>query len=144
MNARAGATLFALSLTLSGCVGLSVEYDGNPIAETDLEQIQVGVTTRAQILELLGSPKVIERADITGLAEQVLARYQGESLTLQIDPSLFNDVYIYERRQTDRWAMLFGFFNYVTSDTRSDLLSVFFDQEGLVLGVGWTPGREDM
>lgn len=139
-----GALSAAVGLALSGCIGVSTQYEGNPIEATTIAKLEVGRTTRAQVLEMLGSPLRIDRTDITGLAERVLARYQGEELALKIDPSLFEDVYIYERRQIDRFVMLLGVFNYVTSDERSDRLSVFFDKEGKVLGVGWTPGTEDL
>ncbi len=142
---RSALALAALLLLFApGCIGISTQYEGNPIAKETLVKIVVGKTTRKEVLELLGSPLEIDRADITGLAERALSRYQGEELMLKIDPSLFDDVYIYERRQIDRWAVLLGVFNYVTSDERSDRLSVFFDREGVVLGVGWTPGTDEL
>jgi hypothetical protein len=128
----------------SGCVSFSVQTEGNPITEADIKTIEVGKTTRAQVLELLGSPLRIDRTDITGLAERALANYEGEQLTLKIDPSLFEDVYIYERREIDRMLVVLGLFNYATSDERSDRLSLFFDKKGVVLGLGWTPGREGL
>lgn len=143
-GARRALLLLTLLAGTPGCIGISTQYEGNPIAAETLQKIAVGTTTRAQVLELLGSPLEIDRTDITGLAERALSRYQGEELSLKIDPSLFEDVYIYERRQIDRFALLLGIFNYVTSDERSDRLSVFFDKEGVVLGVGWTPGTEDL
>ena len=138
------AFLLVSLLWAPGCVGISTQYEGNPITKENLAKIEVGVTTRAAVLEVLGSPLVIDRTDITGLAERALSRFQGEELTLKIDPSLFNDVYIYERRQIDRWLIFLGFFTYITSDERSDRLSIFFDREGLVLGLGWTEGTEGL
>jgi hypothetical protein len=123
---------------------VSLEYEGNPITEDMVSQIQVGKTTRVQALEILGSPLVIDRTDITGLAERALARYEGEQLTLKIDPSLFDDVYIWERREIDRMVILLGVFNYIVSDERSDRLSIFFDKNGIAMGLGWTPGREGL
>ena len=32
----------------------------------------------------------------------------------------------------------------VFSDERSDRLSIFFDKDGVTMGVGWTPGREGL
>lgn len=138
------ALMLAFALCCSGCVGISTQYEGNPIQAEDLAKVEIGTTTRAEVLEIFGSPLRIDRADITGLAERALARYQGEKLSLEIDPSLFNDVYIYERREIDRFALLLGFFNYVVSDERSDRLSIFFDKAGKVLGLGWTPGTEGL
>jgi hypothetical protein len=141
------ARLLLLSAVVlsSGCVAVSKEYTGNPISEDKIAQIEVGKTTRAEVLELFGSPLRIDRTDITALAERALTRYSGEELTLKIDPSLFDDVYIWERVEISRHGIILGLgFNYVTSDERSDRLSVFFDKNGLVLGVGWTAGRKDL
>ncbi len=142
-NVRFLLSLAAASL-FTGCVSFSVQTEGNPITETDIKTIEIGKTTRAQILELFGSPLRIDQTDITGLAERALASYEGEELTLKIDPSLFEEVYIYERREIDRMLVLLGVFNYATSDERSDRLSIFFDKKARVLGVGWTPGREGL
>jgi hypothetical protein len=133
-----------LSLAGAGCISVGRTYEGNPITQDTISRIVKGQTTRAQVLELLGAPTQAETTDITSLAEQALARYSGEELTLKIDPSLFNDVYIYERKQTNFFVMALILFNYYSSDLRSDRLAVFFDKDGKVLGVGWSPGRDDL
>lgn len=130
--------------TSTGCVAIGTQVEGNPITAETVKKIVVGTTKRAEVLELFGSPLKIDRTDITGLAERALARFQGEELTLKVDPSLFNDVYIYERREIDRFVLFLGVFNYVGSDERADRLSIFFDKNGVVLGVGWTPGRDGL
>lgn len=136
---------FFLGLFLStGCIMISRTYEGNPITKKSLDQIIVGKTTRAEVLKILGAPKEVETANITSLVEQALARYEGEKLTLKIDPALFNDVYIYERSQTNRFAIALLLFNYYSSDERSDRLAIFFDKNGKVQGMGWTQGRKDL
>ena len=145
MNAVRYAALFCLAaFSAAGCISFGRTYEGNPIEEEVLARIVEGETTRAEVLELLGAPMAVETADITSLAEQALAQYEGEKLTLQIDPALFNDVYIYERKQTNYFVIALFVFNYYVSDQRADRLAVFFDKKGKVLGVGWTPGREDL
>ncbi|MFO7871529.1 MAG: hypothetical protein R6V03_08880 [Kiritimatiellia bacterium] len=129
---------------LTGCVSLTRTYEGNEVREEVVKRIEIGKTTRSEVLGMLGSPLRVERANITGLVEQALARYEGEKLTLQIDPALFNEVYIYERKQTNSLLVMGMFYNYYRSDQRSDRLAVFFDKEGVVLGVGWTPGRKHL
>lgn len=141
---RFRALLLPLLLLGSGCISYGVTFEGNPIPRDLLSRIEKGKTTRAQVLELLGAPVQVETADITALAESALAYYEGEKLTLQIDPALFNDVYIYERRQSKHFIMAFILFNYYSSDERSDRLAVFFDKNGKVQGVGWTPGRDGL
>lgn len=133
-----------MCLACSACISIGRTYSGNPIPEDAIARIVPGETTRAEVMQLLGAPKETESADITGLAEQALARYEGEKLILQIDPALFNDVYIYERKQTNHFVMALILFNYYSSDERSDRLAIFFDKDGVVLGVGWTPGREGL
>ncbi len=129
---------------LTGCVSVGRTYDGNEIRKDVIDQIRKGETTRADVLRILGAPIRVDTANITALAEQALARYEGEKLTLQIDPALFNEVYIYERKQTNSLMVFAIFFNYYRSDQRSDRLAVFFDKDGIVLGVGWTPGRAEL
>ena len=141
--ARCCAAVVA-TFCLAGCVSVSRTYEGNEVDETVIAQIEKGKTTRTDVLRMLGAPLRVETTDITGLVEQALARYEGEKLTLQIDPALFDEVYIYERKQTDSLLVLGLFYNYYRSDQRSDRLAVFFDKDGVVLGVGWTPGRKEL
>jgi hypothetical protein len=138
------ASVLLLALSGAGCISIGRSYEGNPITPEIVSRIVKGQTTRAQVLELLGAPTLTQTADITNLAEQALARYSGEELTLQLDPSLFNDVYIYEQKQTNYFIVALILFNYYSSDLRSDRLAIFFDKDGKVLGVGWSPGRDDL
>lgn len=137
----AAAACLALS---AGCISFGRTYEGNPIDPETVALLVEGETTRAQVMEMFGAPNVVETANITALAEQSLARYEGEELTLKIDPALFNEVYIYERTQTNHFILFLILFNYYSSDQRSDRLAIFFDTEGKVRGVGWTPGREGL
>ncbi len=130
-------------LVSTGCISIGSTSEGNPIDREVLARIVKGKTTRAEVLEMLGAPKIVENANITNLAEQALAQYEGEELTLKLDPALFNDVYIYERIEKNYFVLFLILFNYYTSTERSDRLAVFFDQQGKVLGVGWTSAEED-
>ncbi len=142
---RRGASAIALLVwLLPGCVVFSTDYQGNPIERDVVAQIQVGRTTRAEVLELLGAPLAIERVDVTGLTERLLARFEGEELTVKLDPALFDELYVYQRTQTERFVLLLIFYNRVKTDQRSDRLTVLFDPAGVVLGVGWTPGTDDL
>ncbi|MHC4600279.1 MAG: hypothetical protein ACYS47_14860 [Planctomycetota bacterium] len=135
--------LLGLALLGAGCISIGSTSEGNPISREVLARIVKGKTTRAQVLEMLGAPKEVETADVTSLAEQALARYQGEELTLKIDPALFNDVYIYERKEKSYFILALILFNYYSSEERSDRLAVFFDKDGKVRGVGWTSVEDD-
>jgi outer membrane protein assembly factor BamE (lipoprotein component of BamABCDE complex) len=126
-----------------GCVSIGESQVGRPILDELRSKIVKGKTTRAEVLELLGAPVKIETADITSLVEQAFARYEGEQLTLKIDPALFNDVYIYEQKKSYTFILALILFNYYWSDERTDRLAVFFDKTGKVEGVGWSPGSDD-
>ncbi|MHC4778245.1 MAG: hypothetical protein ACYTFG_06710 [Planctomycetota bacterium] len=134
--------IMMLGLTVSGCISFGTTSDGNPIDRAVLARIVKGKTTRAEVLEMLGAPKIVENAKVTNLAEQALAQYEGEELTLKLDPALFNDVYIYEKKETEYFILFLVVFNYYSSTERSDRLAVFFDQQGKVLGVGWSSAEE--
>jgi len=129
---------------ISGCVAVGHSYEGNPISRDVLDRIEVGRTTRAEVLELLGAPLAVERVDVTGLTERLLARIDGDELALKLDPALFDELYIYRRTQTYRFGVFLGVYTRITSDQRSDRLTILFDPEGVVLGVGWTPGTDDL
>lgn len=136
--------LFALFLLLPGCIAFSTEYEGNPIRREVVSQIEVGKTTRAEVLELLGAPLAAERVDVTGLAERLLSRVEGEELALKLDPALFDEIYIYQRTQIERFGVILILYNRFKTDRRSDRLAIFFDPDGVVLGVGWTPGTDEL
>ncbi len=141
LRTMAGGLLLFL---LPSCVTLSTEYVGNPIERGVLSQIEIGKTHRAEVLQLLGAPMATERADITGLTERLLSRFEGEELAVKLDPALFDELYIYERTQIERFVLFLIFYNRVKTDRRSDRLTVLFDPSGLVIGVGWTPGTDDL
>ena len=134
--------LSCIALTVPSCIAVSKESDGNPIPRDRIEQIVPGQTTRAEVLEMLGAPLAVERADVTGLTERLISRVAGEDLALTIDPALFDELYIYRRTVTERFGISLLVYNRLIVDRRSDRLTILFDPEGVVLGVGWTPGTD--
>ncbi len=133
-----------LCSVLPGCVAFSSDFEGNPIEREMIDQIQVGKTTRAEVLELLGAPLAIDQVDITGLTERLLSRFEGEVPLLQLDPALFDELYVYQRTQKERFALFLLFYNRIETEERSDRLTILFDPDGIVLGVGWTPGTDEL
>jgi len=102
------------------------------------------MTTKADILARFGAPTTIQRRDIEGLLAGVATRYQGENLTVKLDPALLEDVYIYEFRRVNRIIIFSGFFNWAESVAKSDRLVFFFDREGKVAGYGLTEGTKEL
>ena len=102
--------------TLTGCV-MAQTSDGTSIDAAKAGQIKAGISTRADVTRLLGPPDEIT--------------FSNKAL----DP-LFEKVYQYKRnkrRQTATFLILFSMFR---SDTKWDLVSVFFDENGIVEHVG--------
>ena len=131
-----GLLLLAFS---TGCVSVAREIDGNPIPSERVENIILGETTKADITDWFGAPFRIEQSDVTATAQAQLSRFTGDQLTVHLDPALYNDVYIYQRTYTKRFALiLIIIYNYYSSHTRYDRLAVVFDEHDKVAAVGWS------
>lgn len=133
-----------LAAPLGGCVSIGRQYDGTPLPLEKLDQVKLGASTRQDVLAVFGAPSLVQRREIEGLISGLAGRYQGEDLTLRLDPALFNDVYVYEYRRVNRLGVLTGIVNYVRSDEKSDRIVFFFDREGRVAGFGVVRGTEQL
>ena len=129
-----------LATVAGGCITYATEYDGNPVTWDMAEFPKVGRTTKAEVLQELGSPREVKAFDVSQIAESMITRAPSDALTIKLDPSLRDEVYIYERAATTRFGLFLGFFNYYKSDRRVDRLTVVFDRKDKVLAVGYTPG----
>jgi hypothetical protein len=136
--------LIALFFLSTGCVTISRQYEGTTLPADKLPALEIGKTTQQDVLEAFGPPKVLQRRDFEGLLRSLGSRFRGEALTLNVDPSLVNDVYIYEYRRVNRTAVILFFFNYLTSDEKSDRLMFFFETDGTLGGYGITEGTEEL
>jgi hypothetical protein len=144
-STQTGLAPLALAfLAIWGCVSLGRQYEGARLPTGSLAEVHAGVTTKADILARFGAPTTIQRRDIEGLLAGVAARYQGQNLTIKLDPALLEDVYIYEYRRVNRTLFFSGFFNWAKSVDKSDRLVFFFDHEGKVAGYGLTEGTKEL
>jgi hypothetical protein len=142
--ALAAALLLALTGAGAGCVTLNRQYEGVELPTAKLAAIKPGVSTKQDVLSRFGPPTTIQRRDLDALIQGTAARYQGNELTLKLDPAVLDDVYVYEYRRVNRNAYVFVFFNYVKSDEKSDRLIFFFDHAGKVAGWGLTEGTKEL
>jgi hypothetical protein len=133
-----------LLVSLTGCVALGRQYEGAELQTTKLAVLQVGSTSKADILTLFGAPTLIQRRDIEGLLTTLAVRYQGQDLTVKLDPALFDDIYIYEYRRVNRTFVSVGVFSWAASVDKSDRLVFFFDAEGRLAGYGLTEGTAEL
>jgi outer membrane protein assembly factor BamE (lipoprotein component of BamABCDE complex) len=109
---RRAAALAAAAL-LAGCT-LTYGEVGGPVRDPD--GIVVGVTRKAEVLSRLGPPRIVQRQFDGDLYTWRQTRTRERSLTL---------LPVYVRA-----------FFYSDAESRRDDLSVLFDREGVVRGVG--------
>ena len=138
------ASILLLILFASGCVSVSRQYEGARLPVDDIGQVEVGVTTRQDVLDRFGPPLIIQKRDFEGLVSSIGSNFQGEELTIRLDPKLMNEVFIYEYRRVNRWSLILILFNYFSSIDKSDRLMFFFDSENRLAGVGVSEGIKEL
>ena len=134
------AGILLVACAAPGCITYATDYSGNPVT-ADMAAFPVaGKTTKREVLEKLGSPHTIRISNGSGLAEAFFTRARADKLTVNLDRSMRNEVFTYERSATNRFALILLLFNYYTSDQRIDRLTIVFDNKDIVSAVGFTPG----
>ena len=93
---------------------------------------------------MFGPPLIIQKRDFEGLVSSLGSNFQGDELTVRLDPKLLNEVFVYEYRRVNRWTLILGVFNYVSSVDKSDRLMFFFDPDNVVRGYGLTEGIKEL
>lgn len=128
----------------AGCVTVSRQYEGTTLDADAIASVRVGVTTRQEILDTFGPPFSIQKRDFEGLVSSLGSSFQGDELTIRLDPKLLNEVFVYEYRRVNRMSVVLIFFNYLSSIDKSDRLMFFFDQDNVVRGFGFTEGTREL
>jgi outer membrane protein assembly factor BamE (lipoprotein component of BamABCDE complex) len=98
---------------LSGC-SLSYTEIGIPVPEAD--GLEIGRTTKPQVLEALGPPRLVRR------------QFDGELYTWRRTKS--------RRRSLAILPVFVKAFFYSDGESRRDELSLLFDREGVLRGIG--------
>ena len=120
-----------LAMLASGCV-MARTYRDHPLDERKIATIQPGVTTKDDILNLLGPPQEIDARELAAVGvafDQVLPR-PGEKPPLERVVAARWFRYTYERG--NGMAMILILFNYLDFDQKNDSLVVFFDGDNKV------------
>ena len=119
------AALAALALA-SACTLVRI-YSGNEIAPGADDRIVAGRSTKADVLRDLGPP------------DRLVRQYDGDVF-----------VYAYIRRNEDTLKLSepvfthLTFFSYTRTQEKSDRMVVLFDRNGIVTGVGFRRGTEQL
>ena len=141
---RVAMVLCLSTVVMGGCVSISRQYEGPALSLADLEAVEVGKTTRQQVLDSFGPPAVIQKRDFEGLVSAIGSGFQGEQLTVVLDPSLMSEVFLYEYRQVNRYSIVLILFNYFSSNDKSDRLMFFFGPDGMLAGYGLSEGTKEL
>jgi len=145
-----GRLLLAVALAAAllgaggGCVSVGHQHEGATLPLDKLADAKIGKTTRAEILAQFGAPQVIQRRDLEGIVQNLATRYVGNALTIQLDPALLDDLYIYEYRRVNRYVVFLVFFSYFSSIEKSDRIVFMFDKTGKLTAVGLTHGTKEL
>lgn len=134
----------AIVIAGSGCVAISRQYEGAKVPVDDVQSVEVGVTTRQDVLDLFGPPVIIQKRDFEGLVSSIGTNFEGDELTVRLDPKLMNEVFIYEYRRVNRFSLILILFNYFSSVDKSDRLMFFFDSENVLAGYGVSEGVKEL
>jgi hypothetical protein len=125
------ALCVAAAFAVSGCA-IARTYRDHPLDAQKIGTIQRGVTTKDQILQLLGPPQEIDARELTAVGvsfDQVLPRPGEKPPTERIVAARFFR-YTYERG--NGMAIILLVFNYFDFDQKNDSLVIFFDGDNKV------------
>jgi len=136
--------LILLIIAQSGCVAISRQYEGAKLPVDRISSVEIGTTTRQDVLDLFGPPVVIQKRDFEGLVSAIGSSFQGDELTVQLDPKLLNEVFIYEYRRVNRFSIILILFNYFSSVDKSDRLMFFFGADNKLVGFGLSEGLKEL
>jgi len=120
-----------LAFVSAGCA-LARGYRDHPLDEQKIATIQRGVTTKNEVLQLLGPPQEIDARELTAVGvslDQVLPR-PGEKPPAERIVAARWFRYTYERG--NGMAIILVLFNYFDLDQKNDSLVIFFDGDNKV------------
>jgi hypothetical protein len=120
------AALLVGALLASGCM-IGRRYVGSEIRGDAHEVIQIGRTTRPEVLAAFGPP------------DRIVRQREGDVFVYRYDQRNQTQLTIEEPVVTN-----FEIFSYEKVQEKSDLLMVFFDRAGVVTAFGYRHGREEL
>ncbi len=128
-SSRPAAAILALALVLASASACTIErtYVGNEVNVVPDGRVVVGTTRKGEILEIFGPP------------DRILRQYDGDVF-----------VYAYIRKNSttfeieDPTITNLMIFTYHKSQEKSDRLVVFFDRAGVLTGIGFRRGTEQL
>lgn len=133
-----------LGLTSGGCA-IGTQKSGRVIDSRQISEVQVGVSTKQDVLDLFGPPNSYTRvgATLSAAGPSLLGRPgtavgqtpgQGAPMAAQgtIEAKAAEDVFVYEYTEDHESFFTVLLFTYFQRNTISDRLMVFFDTKDVV------------
>ena len=126
---RSASLALLAGLLMASAVACSFTrvYRGTPIRAVPDEVLEAGVTTKGQVLQLLGPPdRIVRQHDGDAFLYQFVRRNVD---ALELEEPVFTNMTL---------------FSYTRNEQRSDLLLVLFDKEGVVNSWGLRRSTDDI
>jgi hypothetical protein len=131
---RSGLWIVLVGILGSGCISLSGSF-GTQISHEALDRIEVGKTTRDEILAWFGPPSAFYNPTFLDviLAREGELSGLAEDLEIEASAPVLNDVFTYRYIENDTRAVFIPIvFGRVDAAATYETLTVFFDEEGRV------------
>ena|SRR5215475_3875055 len=129
--AAARLALALAALALSGCV-MARQYVNQPIDEQKIATIQRGVTTKTEILALLGPPQEIDARELTAIGVSFEPFYNSAGEPPPIERIVAARYFRYVYLRGNGSGLILVLFNYFEFDQKSDNLVIFFNGDDRV------------
>ncbi len=132
--------LLLSSFVLSGCI-MGRTRDEHPLDPDKVAQIKVGVSTKKDVVDILGAPNYVnDRLGFRVLAPQVSleAGSAPGPLVDELVRSPLDHSYTYEYTDTKSLSLYLLIVSFTNQETRRDRVVVFFDEKGVVSHMGAT------
>jgi hypothetical protein len=123
--------ILVIACSLSACVIGRVQRD-RPLDPQVIAEIEPGVTTKAEILDLFGPPHEVEARELVAVGtplEPFVSRRGDEA---PVEKLLGSRYFRYTFARGNAFGVITILFNYAEFDQKNDTLVVFFDEHDVV------------
>jgi len=137
-----------LAIPLTTCLGLfsgcitGRYHDGSEIPDHLIEKLEPGVTTREEVVEILGPATVY--LSPTAVDKILRSLREGEKPQQVRTPYAFGDVLSYQYNRGNFRGLFLILWNFFEIKAKSDHLVIFFDEGGKVLYYGFRRGTDEL
>jgi hypothetical protein len=123
-----------LALAAAGCA-LGTQRFGREIDETRISSLEVGVSTKADVLATFGPPTAYSHLPVADDEEERRKRERGRELEPESEPP--PDAFVYEYREDRESFFTVLLFTRFHREVLTDRLLVFFDEQEVVRHVAF-------